>query len=104
MLVGIARNPKRVKRSINKKKLIKRTGVKPFVKCVNQNHVMPTRFVVNDFDFKELKEENLKTAESRDELRKQFRKTMTDSYRNQPNPAQNDKAQHIRFFFSRLRF
>ena len=61
LVTGIARNPRQVKRSINKKKFIKRTGVKPFIKCVNQNHVMPTRFVVNDFDLKEIKEENLKT-------------------------------------------
>jgi hypothetical protein len=61
LVVGIARNPRQVKRSINKKKFIKKTGVKPFVKYVNQNHVMPTRFVANDFDFKELKEETLKT-------------------------------------------
>lgn len=65
LLVGIARNPRKVKRSINKKKFIKRTGVKPFIKCVNQNHVMPTRFIVNDFDVKDIKEENLKTKDSR---------------------------------------
>ena len=59
-----------MKRQINKKKFIKKTGVKPFVKFVNQNHVIPTRFVVNDFDFKDLKVDALKTAESRDASRK----------------------------------
>lgn len=69
-VVGVARNPRNVKRQINKKKFIKKTGVKPFVKFVNQNHVIPTRFVVNDFDFKDLKVDALKTAESRDASRK----------------------------------
>lgn len=55
LVVGIARNPRNVKRRINKKKFIKKTGVKPFLKNVNQNHVMPTRFMIKDFDFKELK-------------------------------------------------
>ena len=103
-MVGIARNPQKVKRSINKKKFIKRTGIKPFVKCLNQNHVMPTRFVVNDLDLKEIKEENLKTKEARAEVKKALRKRLTESYRNQPNPKNNDKAHNIRFFFSRLRF
>ena len=102
--MGIARNPRKVKRSINKKKFIKRTGVKPFVKCVNQNHVMPTRFIVNEFDVKDIKEESLKTNDSRAELKKALRKKLTDSYRNQPNPKSNDKAHNIRFFFNRLRF
>ena len=70
LVAGIARNPRNIKRKINKKKFIKRTGVKPFVKHVNQNHVIPTRFVVNDFDFKELKEETLKTAESKSAARR----------------------------------
>lgn len=103
-LVGIARNPRTVKRSINKKKFIKRTGVKTFIKSVNQNHVIPTRFIVNDFDLKDVKEDNLKTLEARKTLAKQLRKTLTESYRNLPDPKTNDKAGHIRFFYSKLRF
>lgn len=104
LLVGIARNPKKVQRRINKKKFIKRTGVKPFVKFVNQNHVIPTRYVSNDFDFKDVTDTNLKTAEAKKTLRKNLRKTLTEAYRNQPDPKKNEKAGNIRFFFQRLRF
>lgn len=104
LVVGIARNPRDVKRRINKKKFIKKTGVKTFVKYVNQSHVMPTRFIVNDFDFKDLKEDNLKSADSRKTARKELRKKLTETYRNLPNPKTNDKAHNVRFFFSRLRF
>ena len=69
ILAGIARNPQRVYRRINKKKFIKKTGVKVFLKAVNQNHVMPTRFVVNDLDLKEVKEDNLK-GEAKMKVRK----------------------------------
>lgn len=55
LVAGVARNPKTIKRRINKKKFIKKTGVKTFLKYLNQDHVMPTRFIVNDFDFKDLK-------------------------------------------------
>jgi large subunit ribosomal protein L27e len=103
-IVGIARNPRSVKRSINKKKFIKRTGVKTFIKSVNQNHVIPTRFLVNDFDLKEVKEDNLKTLEARRALAKSFRKTLSETYRNLPDPKTNEKAPHVRFFYSKLRF
>jgi large subunit ribosomal protein L27e len=104
LVAGIANNLRQVKRSFNKKKFIKKTGVKPFVKYVNQNHVIPTRFLVNDFDLKEVKDDNLKTAESRVQLKKAIKKSFSESYRNLPNPKDNEKAFHIRFFFSRLRF
>ncbi|MCL4128553.1 UNVERIFIED_CONTAM: hypothetical protein GTU68_040350 [Idotea baltica] len=104
MVVGIARNPQNVKRRINKKKFIKKTGVKPFLKNVNQNHVMPTRFVVNDFELKDIKEETGKNQEVKVPALKEIRKQFTSTYRNLPNPRDSDKAAHTRFFFSRLRF
>lgn len=104
MVVGIARNPQSVKRRINKKKFIKKTGVKPFLKNINQNHVMPTRFVVNDFDLKDLKEETGKNAETKGPILKEIRKKFSETYRNLPAANDSDKAAHTRFFFSRLRF
>ena len=74
------------------------------MKYVNQNHVMPTRFVTNDFDLKNIGEDNLKTGEARKELRKSVRDRFTEAYRNMPNPKENEKAGHIKFFFTRLRF
>lgn len=65
---------------------------------------MPTRFLVNDFDLKEVKDDNLKTKEARENLRKSIRLAFNNTYRNLPNPKENDKAGHTKFFFSRLRF
>lgn len=104
MLVGVARNPRDVKRRISKKTFQKKTGVKTFIKHVNQNHVIPTRFVVGDIDLKDLKEDTIKTAEGRQTARKDIRKRLTETYRNLPNPKTNDKAHNVRFLFSRLRF
>jgi large subunit ribosomal protein L27e len=40
---------------MGKKKIQKRTTVKPFVKYVNYNHIMPTRYLVsNEVDFKSI--------------------------------------------------
>jgi large subunit ribosomal protein L27e len=88
-VAGIARNPRQVKRTLNKKKFIKRTSLKPFVKYINQSHVLPTRFVVSDFDLKEVKDDNLKTKEARENLRKNIRLAFNNSYRNLPNPKEN---------------
>jgi len=65
---------------------------------------MPTRFVVNDFDLKEVKEDNIKTLEARAALKKTWKTNLTNQYRNLPDPKTNDKAGNIRFFYSKLRF
>ena len=104
LVAGIARHIPQAKRTDSKKKFIKKTSVKPFVKYVNQNHVLPTRFQVNDFDLKDIKDDNLKTKEARQALSKTLHDTFSNALRNLPNPKENEKAGHTKFFFSRLRF
>ena len=104
LVAGIARHLPQVKRTDSKKKFIRKTSVKPFVKYVNQNHVLPTRFQVNDFDLKDIKDDNLKTKENRLALKKTLHDAFTNTLRNLPNPKENEKAGHTKFFFSRLRF
>lgn len=65
---------------------------------------MPTRFVVNDFDLKDVKEDNIKTLEARAALKKTWKTNLTNQYRNLPDPKTNDKAGNIRFFYNKLRF
>jgi len=45
IVAGIARAPLKVKKSMGEKKVEKRSRVKPFLKLVNFNHLMPTRLV-----------------------------------------------------------
>ena len=45
LVAGLARPPKKVSKSFSKKKIALRSKVKPFVKLVNYNHIMPTRSV-----------------------------------------------------------
>merc|ERR1712183_1183102 len=47
LVAGIERYPRKVTKSMGKKKLTKRSRVKPFVKVVNYNHLMPTRYSVD---------------------------------------------------------
>jgi large subunit ribosomal protein L27e len=44
-VAGIDRYPRRVVRAMGKAKIEKRCKIKPFVKVVNFNHLMPTRLI-----------------------------------------------------------
>ena len=104
LVLGVDRAPRDVNRRMGKKKFIRRTQVKTFVKFVNQNHLMPTRYTTSDVETKDIKEEAISTAEKRAELNKTIGKNLSDAYRKLPDPKQNEKAGHLRFFFKRLHF
>merc|ERR1711879_887411 len=46
LVTGVDKAPLKVTKTMSKKKIAKRTRVKPFVKYVNYNHMMPTRYMV----------------------------------------------------------
>ena len=42
-MVGIDRYPRKITRAMGAKKTAKRSKLKPFMKCINYTHLMPTR-------------------------------------------------------------
>merc|ERR1719498_2189729 len=48
VVAGIDRYPLKVKRSMADAKIKKRTAIKPFLKVINHNHIMPTRYMLDD--------------------------------------------------------
>mmetsp|Transcript_62341 Transcript_62341/g.185724 ORF Transcript_62341/g.185724 Transcript_62341/m.185724 type:complete len:148 (+) Transcript_62341:64-507(+) len=46
LVAGVDRPPMKVHKRMSKKKIAKRTRVKAFVKYINFNHIMPTRYQV----------------------------------------------------------
>merc|ERR1719231_1716388 len=46
LVAGVDKAPLKVTKAMSKKKISKRQRVKPFVKYVNYNHMMPTRYMV----------------------------------------------------------
>jgi large subunit ribosomal protein L27e len=79
-VAGIDRYPRKVTRAMGKNKLKKRSKVKPFVKYVNYNHIMPTRYVA-DIDLKKvLDDEVLANPETRVESRKTIKKVFEERY------------------------
>ncbi len=47
LVAGVDRYPREVVKRMSKKKVKQRSKVKTFVKVLNYNHLMPTRFVPN---------------------------------------------------------
>ena len=80
MVAGIEKYPLRVTKQMSQKKIERRSKVKPFVKIVNYNHLMPTRYTVAaDLDLKNVvNEEKLSNKETRKQLKRELRKLFND--------------------------
>ena len=103
------RYPRKVTKKMGSKKVQKRTTVKPFVKYVNLNHIMPTRYMVSgEVDFKNIvtdEKANTQDREKRKQMIKTLRTTLSEKYRTLPAvKSAADKDNHLRFFFKKLRF
>uniref|UniRef100_T1GML4 60S ribosomal protein L27 n=1 Tax=Megaselia scalaris TaxID=36166 RepID=T1GML4_MEGSC len=48
LVVSIDRYPRKVTKSMSNTKLKKKFKIKPFLKALNYNHLMPTRYTVSD--------------------------------------------------------
>jgi large subunit ribosomal protein L27e len=89
-------------KAMSAKKVEKRTKVKPFVKAINYNHLMPTRYSV-DFELKKIVDDSALNPDVRKDVRKQVKKVFEEKYRSQT--AKNEKtAVGVKYFFSKLRF
>ena len=80
LVAGIERYPLKVTRRMSSKKIERKTKVKPFIKIVNYNHLLPTRYLVaNDIDLKSVvSEEKLSTKETRKQAKQEVRKIFQD--------------------------
>ena len=104
LVAGVERAPLRVTRRMSKDKIKSRSTLKPFVKLVNYNHILPTRFqVTGEFaqGAKELKsvvtEDKMANGEARKALKREVRAIFQERY-NAPQ-ADNEKQPAVDFFF-----
>ncbi len=85
LVAGVERAPMKVAKKMSKKKIARRSTLKPFVKIVNYNHILPTRFLVTGEFAKggnELKtvvtEDKYSNKESRKNLKKEVKDIFTE--------------------------
>jgi len=104
LIAGIDRLPRKVTKAMSKKKVEKRSKIKPFVKYVNLRHVFPTRYIV-DMDLKKtVGEEELTNGDGKVEVKKALKKIFEERYLNQKSVTSEKKAVGSNYFFQKLRF
>ena len=110
LVAGVDRAPLKVTKKMSDKKVKRRSKVTPFVKIVNYNHILPTRFTVTG-EFAEKQGSELKTLVSEDklsnpsarkDLKRQVKAVFTERYL-RPDSS-NEKQPAVDFFFKKLRF
>lgn len=95
VVVGVERAPLKVAKRMSAKKIAKRTKVKPFVKLVNYNHLMPTRYSLDVESFKSaITAECLDEPSQREEAKKSVKKALEEKH----------QAGKNKWFFQKLHF
>jgi len=95
LVAGIDRYPRKVTKKMGKRKVHKRSKVKPFVKVLNYNHLMPTRYTVDiPFAKGSITKDNLKDPMKRKKARYIVKTKFELRYKSGRN----------RWFFQKLRF
>merc|ERR1719158_1972685 len=86
LVAGVARAPLKITKAMGKKKQSKRTKCKPFVKYVNYNHIMPTRYLIPaDIDAKSLiTDAQMDSADGKVEALKTIKKMFEEKMCNPP--------------------
>ena len=94
IVAGIERYPGKVTRRMGKKMVEKRSRIKPFIKVVNFNHLMPTRYTLELEGLKgAVSTDTFKEVSQREESKKTIKKALEDRYTSGKN----------RWFFTPLR-
>ena len=117
VIAGIDRYPLKVTKTMGKKKIARRSKVKAFLKVVNYNHVMPTRYVLQDVSLKNIVGNDALEKGKRDAVKKAIKKAFEERYffsfifYYQPNKNiyfiiffNRYNSGKTQWFFSKLRF
>jgi len=95
LVAGVDRYPRKVTKKMGKKKLAKRSKLKPFVRVYNCNHLMPTRYSVEmNFDKNRVNKESFKDGALRRKANANIKTLLEERYKTGKN----------KWFFTKLRF
>jgi large subunit ribosomal protein L27e len=115
-VAGVSKSPRKITRAMEKEdakseakrgKVTKRSTVKPFVKFINVNHIMPTRYtldIASDLN-STLDDPTLLNPEKLSKAKKTVRAAFEERYRKLATAGESDRArQGATYFFRKLRF
>lgn len=81
LVCGIERYPSSVTRRMSKTRQAKRSKVKPFIKTINYNHLMPTRYTLELEGLKGvITNDTFKEVSQREEAKKTVKKALEERY------------------------
>lgn len=81
LVAGIERYPSKITRRMSKTRQEKRSKIKPFVKVVNYNHLMPTRYTLELEGLKgAITSDTFKEVSQREDAKKTVKKTLEERY------------------------
>jgi large subunit ribosomal protein L27e len=106
LVAGIERHPLKITKRMSQKKIAKRSRVKPFLKIVNFNHVMATRYTLpQEIDAKKIATEaDLETKEARETAKKNFKQLLQEKFENPPVEKSGKASKDFLFLKNKLRF
>ncbi|KAK7550159.1 ribosomal L27e protein family-domain-containing protein [Phyllosticta paracitricarpa] len=86
LVAGIERYPSKVTRRMSKARQTKRSKVKPFIKTVNYNHLMPTRYTLELEGLKgAVSNDTFKEVSQREDAKKNVKKALEERYQSGKN-------------------
>merc|ERR1719359_1034873 len=96
----------KIHRKMSKKKISKRTRVKPSVKYVNYNHLMPTRYQVpTEMDVKSfVSDQQMETPDGRIEAKKFVKKVIQEKFVSPPADKSGRPSKDVLYLRKKLRF
>lgn len=81
LVAGIERYPQKITKRMSKTRQDKRSKVKPFIKTVNYNHLMPTRYTLELEGLKGVvSADTFKEVTQREEAKKSVKKVLEERY------------------------
>lgn len=81
LVAGIERSPSQITRRMSKARQTKRSKVKPFIKVINYNHLMPTRYTLELEGLKGVvTADTFKEVSQREDAKKTVKKALEERY------------------------
>jgi large subunit ribosomal protein L27e len=81
LVAGIERYPQQITRRMSKARQTKRSKVKPFIKVINYNHLMPTRYTLELEGLKGvITADTFKEVSQREDAKKTVKKALEERY------------------------
>jgi large subunit ribosomal protein L27e len=81
LVAGIERYPSQITRRMSKARQTKRSKVKPFIKVINYNHLMPTRYTLELEGLKGVvTSDTFKEVSQREDAKKTVKKALEERY------------------------